>query len=139
MYFLIYASSAKKSFTTEELVSLLALARQRNHAAGITGLLLFKDGNFMQVLEGDKQSVTATYNKIQQDSRHSGVIKLLDGELSDRLFPDWSMALKDLDNEDVRQLPGFSEFLNSKLSADEFFGNPGRCMVLLEIFKKNMR
>jgi hypothetical protein len=53
MFHLVYASSAARPFTTLELQAFLEQARQKNARFGVTGMLLYKDGNFMQALEGD--------------------------------------------------------------------------------------
>ena len=57
MFHLVYASSALQPFTKPELQALLEQARQKNAKLGVTGMLLYKDGNFMQVLEGEKETV----------------------------------------------------------------------------------
>jgi Sensors of blue-light using FAD len=65
-----------KPFSTEELTDLLRKSRDNNAALGITGMLLYKDGNFMQVLEGDEERVRALATKVSQDRRHRGFIQL---------------------------------------------------------------
>lgn len=139
MYFLIYVSSATSEFSSGDLLTLLDSCRKNNTNAGISGMLLYKDGNFMQVLEGDQQTVQALYNKIGRDTRHRGVIKLLDGILPERQFAEWSMGFQDLGTEEVQTLPGFTEFMNTRLSAEEFFANPTLCQRLLGSFKQGMR
>jgi len=139
MYFLVYVSAATMAFSHEELVALLASSRKNNSAADVSGMLLYKDGNFMQVLEGKKDTVLALYNKINLDPRHKGVIKLLDGERDMRCFPEWSMGFHDLNNEELKNLPGFTDFLSTRLRPEEFSDNPDRCLTLLLSFKKSMR
>ena len=79
MFFLIYASSAVKPFLQSELFELLEICRENNTRLGITGMLLYKDGNFMQLLEGEETPVRRLYEKIGSDSRHRGEITLLQG------------------------------------------------------------
>ena len=138
MYSLVYVSSATKLWTKEELVELLRASRENNAPQGITGLLLYKDGNFMQMLEGDEQAVTALYERIELDPRHRGAIVLLKGQEDARQFPDWSMGFRDLKSPELRSQPGFSEFLNAPLTAREFEANPGRAKALLQMFKEKM-
>jgi hypothetical protein len=136
---LVYVSSATEPFSAEDLTVLLERSRRRNAASGITGMLLYRGGNFMQVLEGDEGVVRALFAAIGRDRRHSGVLTLLDGPIAGRQFPDWSMGFRNLADEAVRQLPGFSEFLNTPLTAQEFAGAPTRCQKLLQTFRRDMR
>ncbi len=139
MYFLIYVSSAVKPFSPDELVELLIKSRAHNSSAGISGLLLYKKGNFMQLLEGDEQVVRALHDKIGRDVRHKGLITLLQGPLSERQFPDWSMCFYDLTSADVHELPGYSEFLNTSLTDNSFATDPTKCQRLLMMFKEKVR
>lgn len=54
--------------------------RTNNERAGITGMLLYKDGNFMQLLEGEKEAVLRLHKNIIVDPRHKGFLTLLQGE-----------------------------------------------------------
>ncbi len=63
MFSLTYVSSAVRPFAEDELADLLAVSRQNNARLGITGMLLYKDGNFMQVLEGEEAEVRTLYEK----------------------------------------------------------------------------
>ena len=138
MFYLIYVSSAVRPFLPSELVDLLSKSHRYNTEAGITGMLLYKDGNFMQVIEGEEQAVLALYAKIQCDIRHRGIITLLQGPLAERQFPDWSMGFRELNAVDVLSTPGYSEFLNTPLTDEWFSSDPTRCQRLLMTFKKNI-
>ncbi len=139
MIFAIYASSAVRPFSGDELFDLLARSREHNTRSGLTGMLLYKDGNFMQALEGEESAVDALLAKIARDPRHTGMMKLLRGPRESRQFDGWSMAFRDLDSPEARAVPGYSEFLNTPLTGDKFVSNPDRCQKLLTAFKKNMR
>ena len=138
MFFLVYVSSAVKPFPPAELLDLLATSRQHNSQLGITGMLLYKDGNFMQVLEGEEDAVRTLYVKIGADPRHRGLITVSKGPLAERQFSDWSMAFRDLGAADALLTPGYNEFLNTPLTGEEFLSNPTRCQKLLMMFKKNL-
>ena len=97
MYFLIYVSVAEKPFSSTELLDLLEHARRNNEKAHVTGMLLYKEGNFLQVLEGEERVVKALSAKISRDPRHSKVITMLEGPLVQREFSDWSMGFSNLD------------------------------------------
>lgn len=138
MFHLVYVSSAVAPFSQDELLDLMARSRENNARVGLTGLLLYKDGNFMQVLEGDEGAVRATYARIGQDRRHRGLLTLLQGPIDERSFPDWTMGLRELNSPEVLSSPGFSPFLNSPLTDREFSTDPSRCQKLLLTFKKSM-
>lgn len=109
---LVYISSAVRWPDMDELVDLLGVSFERNRALGITGLLLYRNATYLQVLEGDEAAVRDTYARIQRDPRHTGLVKLIDEPLAQRQFPDWSgsfecergQPLPDLD------VPGFVDF-----------------------------
>lgn len=135
MYRLVYVSAAVGSPTRADLLALLAKAREKNHRLGITGLLLFKDGDFIQLLEGERPAVREVFDAIQADPRHSGVIVLLEGEAEGRLFADWSMGFRDLADPEVRAMPGFSPYMNTPLVAESFGPDPSGCLELLSLFR----
>ena len=91
MFHIVYASSTLQPFTKPELQALLEQARQKNAKLGLTGMLLYKDGNFMQVLEGEKEAVTKLAAIIERDPRHKRVLILLRGTSEERLFPNCTM------------------------------------------------
>ena len=133
---LIYVSSATQDFTEAELKELLELSRQKNGRLGISGLLLYKDGNFIQVLEGPEESVLDLYQRIQKDPRHSNLLTLVHQAIDQRQFADWSMGFHNLNQLKPEDLPGFSPFLTEPLTPQAFQQNPGRATTLLLTFKR---
>lgn len=89
---LAYVSSAVPLLTTDDLSQILARGRDKNRRLGITGLLLYKAGNILQVLEGEAEAVLRLFNSILNDPRHTGVIKLYTKPIATRDFAAWSMA-----------------------------------------------
>lgn len=138
MFFLVYASSAVRPFSSSDLEELLVTSRENNTRAGITGMLLYKDGNFMQVLEGEEDAVRALYDRIAADPRHKGEITLQQGFTEERQFLDWSMGFRDLQSTETHSIPGYSEFLNTPLTDQGFFEDPTRAQKLLLVFKRTM-
>jgi hypothetical protein len=134
----VYVSSAVEPFTSEELSALLDKCRRNNEALGITGMLLYRDGNFMQAIEGPQDAVSRLHAKIENDPRHRGMLTLVSGPAAAREFTHWSMGFRDLGSAEVRGQEGFSEFLNTPLTAQEFGPRPMRCQKLLSVFKKNV-
>lgn len=139
LYSIIYASSATHLFSAEELAALLKKTCDRNSRDGVAGMLLYKDGNFMQALEGEEAVVTATLARLSRDPRHHDLIVLARGPVAQREFSDWSMAFSNLDLPGARSMPGYSEFLNTPLTDQGFVGSSSRCLKLLRTFKRTMR
>ena len=136
MFSLIYLSRGSHDFTEEQLLELLGTSRDNNAEAGITGLLLYKDGNFLQILEGEDAVVHAVFNKIEDDPRHFNVTVLLEGPCEKREFPGWSMGFQNLRSVNAEDVPGFSDFLNVPLTKEALADNPTRVRQILLLFRK---
>lgn len=132
---LCYVSSATAFMSTSELADLLSEARRLNEAAELTGMLLYKDLSFLQVLEGPSDVVHRTYRHIRNDSRHDRVRLLFDHQIEEREFPDWTMGFQNLDREDIESLHGYSDVMTSEQSARDLFDNPSRAKRLLLFFR----
>ncbi len=91
-----YISSATGPCTRAELQQLATISAGHNRRDAITGALLYKDGSFMQVLEGGEATVRGTFARIGGDVRHRGLIVLLQGAIHERQFPDWSMRVESI-------------------------------------------
>ena len=89
---LAYISTFIGDATQRDLDEILQTARRRKSADGITGLLVFHEGNFFQVLEGPREEVLACYARILRDTRHRECVTLLSGPVQSREFADWEMA-----------------------------------------------
>jgi len=131
----MYSSRATKAFNRDELLELLARSRENNCKLGVTGMLLYKNGEFMQVLEGSEQTVLTLVAKIERDPRHKNVSKLLIGNCPERQFPYWYMGFSNLDTEEARNTPGYTEFLNTALAVG-LAADPTFCQRLMHLFKK---
>jgi hypothetical protein len=134
---LVYVSSATHLFSKTELLELLTKSRIKNSTRGITGMLLYKDGNFMQMLEGEENAVRQLFETICNDPRHHDSIVLIEQPTETAYFPDWSMGFRDLSDKSLESLPGFSQIINRPHAAEfqKFDGND--CWELLKMFKDN--
>jgi len=130
---LMYASSATVHFSEQDLAALLNKARENNLRLGITGLLLYKNGEFMQALEGEENVVDQLYCRIEQDSRHTGAV-LLREIIEKPRFPDWSMGFTNLQSTNTRQLPGYSPFMDEPLAWPGFQEDPSKVQKLFAVF-----
>ena len=138
MISLIYVSSAVVPFSPEELCALLESSRHNNALLGVTGMLLYKDGNFMQAIEGEAAAIRQLHRKIRLNPRHDGLITLLEKPIERRQFSEWSMGFKNLSDKSARELPGYNDFLNVPLTSAEFARNPSYAQKLLLTFKERM-
>ncbi len=92
LHTLVYVSSASTHLTTAQLEQLFLMARPKNTQAGVTGVLLYHDGNFMQCLEGPSEAVQQTFRRIKGDARHTGVTVIIDEPIEERSIGEWHMG-----------------------------------------------
>jgi hypothetical protein len=91
---LVYVSGTRPNWTEAELDRLLTRSRIRNGARGITGMLLYVDGSFVQSLEGPAAVTGPLIDRIRADKRHWHVRCLVDREIAVRDFADWSLGFR---------------------------------------------
>jgi len=132
---IIYASTTSYLYTEKELNNLLEQSRTANLKIGITGLLAYKDGNFMQTIEGQEQKIMKLMLKISRDTRHHGIILMFKGFIERREFSNWSMAYLNLSGDSSE---GFSDFLISDKSEHEKKISAGKAKTLMLNFRKIM-
>lgn len=137
MYSLLYTSVATSDMGASQLHDLLLEARQANTARGVTGMLLYKQGNFMQVLEGEQDVVMDLSHRIACDPRHERVYTLHAAQVDARQFPDWSMGFRDLDHPPAAGTPGYSDFMDVDLTPDSLMAQPDRAHRLLRAFRES--
>lgn len=92
LFQLMYESTAVQPMSAEDLNALLEQARARNSRWGVTGLLLYKHGRFLQVLEGLEQPVRDLFASIARDARHTDIQIVFTSPIERRTFPDWQMG-----------------------------------------------
>ena len=109
-YYLIYVSYARHKMADDDLLKLLEECRSNNEGNGITGMLLYIDKKFIQVIEGDKQTVVDLFDRISLDRRHKKVSIILEGELKTRNFQGWAMAFEAEDKKKVREFSAYRDF-----------------------------
>jgi hypothetical protein len=118
---IVYTSAAHQEFSSADLERLLAGARRRNKTVGVTGMLVFHDGIFLQALEGETRAVNEIFVSIQGDARHHDVTVLHRGAGQEqRVFGDWSMGFTDFTGA-ADLLKGFMR-LNERLRIEDLDG-----------------
>jgi len=132
---IVYISRAIKLFDQDELENLLTQARAFNQSQDITGLLLYKDQSFLQLLEGNRDNIHSLYKHIAEDDRHFRVKQLIDQPLDKREFGSWSMGFQNLNNQNIDNLPGFSNYLNAEYEPEEVKKHSREALQLLLHFR----
>ena len=121
----------------QDLADLLVQARANNKRKGITGMLLYKDGRFIQLLEGHEEEVQDSFERIRKDDRHNAIELLWLRYVQYRDFPDWTMGFVNADELDPSTLPGYSSFIERDFRYEEFIQNSTEVHEMLQAFKEN--
>lgn len=138
MITLIYGSTATSRMSDSELLEILKKARENNQKLNITGMLLYYDNNFLQVLEGEEDKVTDLFAKIRTDPRHQGVMVYVKHPISKRQFGNWEMGFVNVANLETDKIAGYSNFLNDPnhtIKLEEI----SYAHSFLNIFRENIR
>lgn len=88
----IYRSKVTDEMGANDVGDILLTSRMNNQRRSITGALLYRNGYFLQILEGKSEDVDDLVRRIRKDKRHTAFTVLFSGEIGERAFPDWSMA-----------------------------------------------
>jgi hypothetical protein len=102
-YHVLYRSRATHTPTEADLQALLDWSRAYNAQQQITGLLLYSDGRYVQLVEGPEAAVRTLYARIQQDLRHTQVVTVSEGPGPQRWFADWQMAFGHVEAPELHQ------------------------------------
>jgi hypothetical protein len=122
----------------DHLKGLLEKSRLKNRKLNITGMLLYLDPFFIQILEGEEANINEIINVIKIDSRHYKVKVIYKKPIEQRSFPNWTMGFNRVRNDDLVEIEGFSDFLHRPTS--DFFSDSNgeiekKLETLLEKFK----
>lgn len=96
---LIYISKRNPSCSNEDIEDILKASLAQNGKKDITGVLLYSQKQFMQILEGDKIEILKLYDKIKKDKRHYKTIMVSLSPIKERYFPSWQMGSKEVNDE----------------------------------------
>ena len=133
MFYLIYVSHAADGLKSSDLYDILNKAHEVNANLGISGLLLYKNKRFMQLIEGQEDAVRGLYQKILQDPRHRDLIVLQEDTEPERQFPGWSMAFRNLN-----ALPSADKLESGEIefADDALERHSNKATQLLHLFKE---
>ncbi|MDT3405204.1 BLUF domain-containing protein [Mucilaginibacter terrae] len=136
MKYLVYISTASHLLNEDELLEILQTSRKNNEENNLTGMLLYGEGVFIQVLEGEEDALAKTYHSIERDDRHRSILKMTEGTITERNFPDWRMGFKSTNADD---LATFDTYINPRTPG--FLGHEKSNAVIgmLKTFANNNR
>ena len=110
LYNLCYVSSAKSTLSETDIEHLFRVNKRNNTSLGISGILVYSNGNFLQILEGEKQKIETLFAKISRDKRHSHIIELISTPIEERIFDDYELGFVIVDNN--KKLSQLKSYLN---------------------------
>jgi hypothetical protein len=137
LFTLVYLSNATNAMSEDELKEILTVSRKNNPAVNVSGVLIYCEGNILQVLEGAKEDVYKVYDKIKLDPRHDELIILQSREISARTFEDWSMGFRATTKSEFDELEGYLDI--SKKISDNQEDNMSQVKTILVDFINNNR
>jgi hypothetical protein len=135
MFAIIYMSRAAHAVAAKDLVELLNKARENNARNRISGLLLYKNGHFMQVLEGDEDQVTRKMAQISRDPRHRDVTILTQGPIAAPHFAHYAMGFVHIDAVRPERRALVQDLVAEPLFSERYRNNPKQAWDLLLSFK----
>ncbi len=132
LYELLYTSVAKHSMSPNELFELLEQSQEKNLRLNITGFLVYHNREFMQIIEGEKETVLYLYDTIANDERHTSVKTFWEHSISERGFSKWSMGFINPENLNLSTPKGYSRFLKEGFSSADITSRQtiGRKLIL---------
>jgi predicted signal transduction protein with EAL and GGDEF domain len=129
IHFLIYVSRTTRALAADEVEALRDEAARFNAANGITGHLIYQDGCFMQMLEGEQASVEALMARIRRDPRHTDIRVVIEGKAWRRAFPSWGLGVRDFSHG--ADLPDFNASRGRTISFIELAEDSRLCYLFI--------
>lgn len=137
LHCLVYVSLANQEMSDSHLQSMLKKAREKNEGLSITGMLLYRDGFFMQALEGELKDIDDLFNTISKDPRHRDVLLIYKKPIQQRGFPDWTMGFNKIDDKNIDAINGYTDFLQNP-TPEFFIQRASEAEALLDQFKHQL-
>ena len=133
---LVYVSDRKATCSATEIEKILISCQKNNASLNITGVLLYSPTKFIQYLEGDSKAILRLYETIKGDPRHEKTMMISYGPITQRLFPSWQMATREIDKLNIEFRTDISlqdrEVFQKVLSGGTY--NDSKVLILLKKF-----
>ncbi|MEM1222881.1 MAG: BLUF domain-containing protein [Verrucomicrobiota bacterium] len=141
LFQIIYISAAAEDLEISDLENLLIRTRIRNKKREITGIILYVEGNIIQVIEGQKDIVESLFADIEKDRRHRHVTVMAKEQIEKRDFAQFTMGFKRTHKSEIeKNIPGFMETVEKgRLAKDQLNGLSKRVTVFLRSFAVTTR
>lgn len=133
---IIYVSNLVNG-AEEHLEPIHMSAVKHNKINGVTGMLLYTKGRFMQVLEGSPEAVRVTYQRIALDNRHSNLQLMAEEYIAARHFAKWSMGLRLIGDEDLADYPQYEPYFKFGFDVSGIRARPGMALAMLQAFGRS--
>ena len=130
---IVYTSQALEQFNKRILLDLLHDARAFNKIDNITGVLMHRKGNFLQIIEGESENVANLLTRLLSDPRHNKIKIIVDSSVDRRLFSNWTMGCADFDKPELSLIPGIrTDLSDPQVIEDIIIRLPEIAVFLLE-------
>ena len=130
-----YISSATQPMSTQELLELLQQCRKNNAGNGVTGMLLYGNATFLQVLEGEERIIDSLVEKIRTDARHTRLQILHRKTIERRQYSDWSMGFKRVSNRELQHVEGLRDFDEKNFNPEYLVQHSALVQSLMDHFR----
>jgi hypothetical protein len=131
-----YISRATEPMTAEQLLALLQQCLVNNASSGVTGMLLYGNETFLQVLEGEDKVVDRLVEKIKNDPRHFKVQFLHRRPIERRQYTDWSMGFKRVSDNELQHIEGLRNFGERDFNFEYLVQHDNVVEVLTDHYRK---
>jgi hypothetical protein len=131
-----YVSHVSAPLSRQQLLALLLQCRTNNTERGITGMLLYSKGTFLQTIEGDEAVVDPLVEQIWQDNRHEDIRLLGRRGVTERQYADWSMGFAEITDQSVQRVEGLKDFTADDFTFDYLIGNEPAVTSLMDHFRE---
>ena len=130
-----YLSRASEAMSAQALLALLMQSRKNNVARNLTGMLLYGNGTFLQVIEGDDAVVDQLVETISADPRHTTIQMLGRRPIERRQYSEWSMGFERVTDAGLQQVEGLRDFGASDFNLDFLTRNQAVVDTLMERYR----
>ena len=134
MITLIYHSVTNNTCSAEELSLFLTSIRNKNIRLNVTGVLFYHQGNVMQIIEGEYDTIIELFERIKLDEMHTNIVKLIDFPISKRSYSDWSMAFQQLSDNDWVKVTGYLNIEDKQIGLPQHSEKYAYLKVLIDSF-----
>lgn len=131
-----YVSRSTGQMSSEQLLELLMQCRKNNPPMGVTGMLLYGNGTFLQAIEGEDEVIDELVKRIGEDPRHSDVRILSRRSIDRRQYADWSMGFDRVTEEGLDNIEGLTDFGPSDFNIEYLAGHEPVVDMLMQRYRE---